>query len=80
MDLSFWVKFGPGVDYIFKDLPPVLILIVADQILNESKCCSNKYNWCLCRFIAKTIHSALNIPDKFVWDMFNVAWNNLDLI
>jgi len=51
VDLSFWVKFGPGVDYIFKDLPPVLILIVADQILNESKCCSNKYNWCLCRFI-----------------------------
>jgi len=26
----------------------VLILIIADQILNDSLCCSNKDNWCLC--------------------------------
>jgi len=30
-----------------------LILIIADQILNDSLCCSYKYNWCLCRFIGK---------------------------
>jgi len=29
----------------------VLILIIADQILNDSPCCSNTYTWCLCRFI-----------------------------
>jgi len=28
------------------DLPSVLILVIADQILNDSLCCSNKYNWC----------------------------------
>jgi len=31
----------------------VLIQIIADQILNDSLCCSYKYNWCLCRFIFK---------------------------
>jgi len=29
---------------IIKDLPSVLILIFADQISNDSLCCSNKYN------------------------------------
>jgi len=24
---------------------------IADQILNDSLCCSYTYNWCLCRFI-----------------------------
>jgi len=33
------------------DLPSMLILIIADQILNDSLCCSYKYNWCLCRVI-----------------------------
>ena len=36
-----------------KDLPSVLILIIADQILNDSQCCSYKYKWCVCRFIDK---------------------------
>ena len=39
-----------GPNFIIKDLPSVLILILA---LNDSLCCSNKYNWCLCRFIGK---------------------------
>jgi len=42
-----------GPDFIIKDLPSVLIQIIADQLLNDSLCCSNKYNWCLCRFIGK---------------------------
>jgi len=29
-----------GLDFIIKDLPSVLILIIADQILNDSRCCS----------------------------------------
>jgi len=41
----------PGPNIIIKDLPSVLIRIIADQILNDSLCWSNKYNWCLCRFI-----------------------------
>jgi len=32
------------------DLPSVLILIIADQNLDNSLCCSNKYNWYLCSF------------------------------
>ena len=28
-----------GLDSITKDLPSVLILIIADQILNDSHCC-----------------------------------------
>jgi len=43
----------PGPDFIIKDLPSVLILLIADQHLNDSLCCSNKYNWCLCRSIGK---------------------------
>ena len=42
-----------GPNFIIKDLPSVLILIIADQILNDSLCCSNTYNWCLCRFMGK---------------------------
>jgi len=38
------------LNIIIKFLPSMLILIIADQILNDSLCCSNKYNWCLCRF------------------------------
>ena len=33
-----------GLDFIIRDLPSVLILIIADQILNDSLCCSYKYN------------------------------------
>jgi len=29
-----------GLDFIIKDLPSVLILIIADQMLNDSQCCS----------------------------------------
>jgi len=35
------------------DLPSMLILIIADQILNDSLCCSYKYNGCLFRVICK---------------------------
>ena len=42
-----------GPNCIIKDLPSVLILIIAHQTLNDSLCCSNKYNWCFCRFIGK---------------------------
>jgi len=41
-ELSF--SEAPGPNFIIKDLTSVLILIIADQILNESLCCSNKYN------------------------------------
>jgi len=34
----------PGLDFISKDLPSVLVLIIADQILNDLLCCSHKYN------------------------------------
>jgi len=30
----------PGLDFIIKDLPSVLNLIIADQLLNECQCCS----------------------------------------
>jgi len=36
--------FYPGSNFIIKVLPSVLILIIADQILNDSLCGSNKYN------------------------------------
>ena len=42
-----------GPNFIIKDLPSVLILIIADQMLNDSLRCAYKYNWCLCRFIGK---------------------------
>jgi len=45
------IKLVPGLDVIINDLLSVLILIIADQIVNDLLCCSYKYNWCLCRFI-----------------------------
>jgi len=48
-----WIKLLPDriimklshVPYfIIKDLPLMLILIITDQILKDSLCCSNKYN------------------------------------
>jgi len=42
-----------GGDLIITDSPSVLILISVDHILNDSLCCSNKYNWYLCRVICK---------------------------
>jgi len=36
----------------------VLILLFADQNLNDSLCCLYSYNWCLCR----CIYSKLCIP------------------
>ena len=41
-----------GPNFIVK-LPSVLILIIADHFLNESLCCSNQYNCCLCTCIGK---------------------------
>ena len=34
----------PWPNFIIKDLRSVLILIIADQLLNDSLCCSYKYN------------------------------------
>jgi len=34
-------------------VPSALILIIADQLLNDSLYCSNKYNGCICEFIGK---------------------------
>jgi len=34
----------PGPNFIIKDLPSALILIIADQILNDSLCYSNKHD------------------------------------
>ena len=42
-----------GLDFLIKDLPSVLILTIADQIVNDSLCCSYTYNCCLCRVIGK---------------------------
>ena len=36
------------IHFINNDLTSVLILIIADQILNNLLCCSDKYNWCVC--------------------------------
>jgi len=42
---TIWTKLhAPGPNFIFKDLPSVLILIIADIFLNDSLGCSNKYN------------------------------------
>ena len=65
--------FGPS--FIIIDLPSVFILIIADKMLNDSLCCSNKHNWCLCRCICKLYYSALNIPDNIVWNMYKF-YNN----
>ena len=46
-------KRTPGPTIITKDLPSLLILIIADQMLIDSLSCSNKSNWCSCRFIGK---------------------------
>ena len=40
----FSLFLNPWPNFIIKDLPSVLILIIADQISNDSLCCSNKYN------------------------------------
>ena len=42
-----------GPNFIIKDLPSVLIVIIADHISNDSLCYFNKYNLCLCTFIDK---------------------------
>ena len=42
-----------GLDFIIRDIPSVLKLILADQILDDSLCSSYKCNWCICRFIDK---------------------------
>ena len=34
------------LEFIIKALPSDVIIIIADQILNDSLYCSNTYNWC----------------------------------
>jgi len=47
MQFYYRVKTGAGSNHLTKDLPSVLILITADQILNDSLCCFNKCDWYL---------------------------------
>ena len=47
------MKQPPGPNFIIKDLPSVVILIITDNGLKHSLCCFNKYNWCLCTCISK---------------------------
>ena len=69
----------PGPNFIIKDLPTVfLILIIADQILYDTLCCSKQYNWCLSACSCKLLYSAFNIPNMLVWNMYSFAWNGLD--
>ena len=43
----------PGFNFIIKEWPSVLILFLANQIINDSLYRSYKFIWCLCRFIGK---------------------------
>ena len=37
------------------------------------------YNWCLFSFMGKLYnYYAFKFPDKFVWNMYNFAWNIFD--
>ena len=45
--------YALGPNFIIKDLPEVLILIIADHISIDSLCISYKYNRCLCKFIGE---------------------------
>ena len=58
-----------GSNFIIKNLPSVLILIIADQLLNYSLCCSNKYNWYLTRFIRKLYI----LPYTFLITLFKIC-------
>ena len=74
-----------GSNFIIKDLPSVLILIITDQILNDSMCCSYKYNWCLCRFIGKlyifliTLFEICIFWHEVYWIKFKPDWSNVKL-
>ena len=48
----------------------MLLLIIADQIINDFYVVLSNNNCCL--------FSAFNIPDNFVWNMYNLAWNILE--
>ena len=66
----------PGLDFITMDfLPSVLVLINANQILNESQSSSNKYISCLCRFIGKLYILLLTFLVNFVLLFCGFAWN-----
>ena len=47
-----FTKFS-RLDFIIKDLPLIFILVIANQILNDSLSCSYKYDCWLCRFICQ---------------------------
>jgi len=40
--LNSLVIYRSGHNFIIQDLPSVLIIIIADQMLNDLLCCSNK--------------------------------------
>jgi len=47
--IKLWVKVKANIitlviDFIIKDLPSVLIFVIADPYLDHSLCCSYKYN------------------------------------
>ena len=73
----------PGLDFIIKDLPSVLILIIADQRLNESRCCCNKFQGCQCRYIDKQ-YILLLLLLKYLSEIYvsvhEVCWIKLNLV
>jgi len=44
-NLQTYMSWAQFYNQGFK-LPSVLVLIIVHQFLNESLCCSYKYNWC----------------------------------
>jgi len=56
--MPYGMNNQPGLNFIIKNLHSALILIIADQNLNDSLC-SNNYIWCLCRCMCKLNNSLL---------------------
>ena len=50
---SFCKMVTLGPTFTIEDLPLMLILIIADNFLNDSLCCSYKYNCCWFGFTCK---------------------------
>ena len=48
------------------------------RIIKDSQCCSYNCNYCLCRIAGKRMHSKFYIPDTFVWNVYEFAWNISD--
>jgi len=53
---SLILNLGLGLNFTINYLPSVLILIIADHILNDLLCCFDKYNLCLHRLLVQEWH------------------------